>query len=41
MGNYEDCMAFLDTQGIKLFNYQKLILKAFIENKLISKGARK
>lgn len=35
MGSYEDCVAFLSKQGIELFDYQKEILKAFIENKSV------
>lgn len=38
MGNYKDCMEFLNKQGIKLFGYQKEILKAFIENKSVITG---
>lgn len=35
MGNYEECLNFLSKQNIKLFDYQKEMLKAFIEDKQV------
>lgn len=35
MGSYEECISFLSSCGIKLFDYQEQMLKAFIENKTV------
>ena len=38
-GNYEDCLKFIENQlGIHLLDFQKEMIKAYFENRIVSGG---
>ena len=38
-GNYEDCLKFIENQlNIHLLNFQKELIKAYFENRIVSGG---
>lgn len=39
-GNYEDCIRFIENElNIRLFNYQKEIIKGYFENRIVATGS--